>query len=190
MKKVVFTLLSLTVALVFTACGSAEKQAPGNAIAEELDGAPAWVLGGTSEKGQICGVGSAGGTRNVSLARTTAIGRARTDLSRQLQLKVKSMLKDYQSTTTGGENYGTAANDEQHVVDVSKQVTQMTLNGTELKNTWLSKKGTLFTLVCLNVDKFKNTVSSMSQLDDQVRAAIVERADKAFDELDKETKKK
>ena len=99
------------------------------------------------------------------------------------------MLKDYQATTTGGENYGTAANDEQHIVDVSKQVTQMTLNGTELKNTWLSKKGTLFTLVCLNVDKFKNTISKMGQLDEQVRAAIVQRADKAFDELDKETKK-
>ncbi|MCK5808755.1 LPP20 family lipoprotein [bacterium] len=189
MKKVLLITLSAFIALLFVACGSAEKEAPGNAIAQELEGAPAWVLGGASGNGQICGVGSAGGTRNVSIARTAAIGRGRTDLSRQLQLQVKSMLKDYQATTTGGENYGTAANDEQHIVDVSKQVTQMTLNGTELKNTWLSKKGTLFTLVCLNVDKFKNTISKMGQLDEQVRAAIVQRADKAFDELDKETKK-
>ena len=189
MKKVLLIAVSVCVALLFISCGSAEKKAPGNAIAQELDGAPSWVLSSANGNGQICGVGSAGGTRNISMARTAAIGRGRTDLSRQLQLQVKSMLKDYQSTTTGGENFGTVANDEQHIVDVSKQVTEMTLNGTELNNTWLSKTGTLFTLVCLNVDKFKNMVSKMGQLDEQVRAAIVERADKAFDELDKETKK-
>lgn len=177
-------------AAIFTACGSSEeKKNTGSAVKNELEGAPDWVMGNENTSKQICGVGSAAGTRNASLARTAAMGRGRTEIARTLQVQVKSMLKDYQSTTTGGEAFGQAANDEQHIEDVSKQITDTTLTGSELRKTWISNPGTLYVLMCIDLQKFKDALNNMSQLNEQVRAAVVERADKAFEALDKETAK-
>lgn len=177
-------------AAIFTACGSSEeKKNTGSAVKNELEGAPDWVMGNENTSKQICGVGSAAGTRNASLARTAAMGRGRTEIARTLQVQVKSMLKDYQSTTTGGEAFGQAANDEQHIEDVSKQITDTTLTGSELRKTWISNPGTLYVLMCIDLQKFKDALNNMTQLNEQVRAAVVERADKAFEALDKETAK-
>ncbi len=185
MKKFWVYFVSVFFILVMSACGSADKKT-GNAVKNEFDGAPKWVLGSSSTPQQICGVGSANGSRNVSVMRTSAMGRGRTEIARMLELKVQSMLKDYQSTTTGGEEFGTAANDEQHIVDVAKQITDITLSGTEQKESWISDSGTLYVLMCADLEKFKNTVNSMSQLSESVRKAVTERADKAFEELSKE----
>jgi len=99
------------------------------------------------------------------------------------------MLKDYQATTTGGQDFGTAAADEQNITDVSKQITDMTLTGTELQDTWVSLNGTFYALVAMDVDKFKDSVSKMGNLSDSVRKAVSERADKSFEELDENTDK-
>ena len=85
-----------------------------------------------------------GGTRNISLARTTATARARTEIARSLNTHVSAMLKDCQASTTGGSEYAESASDEQHIVDVSKQITKASLSGTRLKKTWISPKGTVF----------------------------------------------
>ena len=187
MKKVTYLVMFVALFFVLSSCKTGPEQNTGNAVKNELEGAPKWVLQNANKNNNVCGVGSAAGTRNVSVARTSAMGRARTEIARSLQVKVKSMLKDYQSTTTGGEAFGKAANDEQHIEDVSKQITDMTLSGTELQDTWISNTGTLYTLVCLDVEKFKNSLSQMSQLNEQVRQAVVERANKAFNELDAAT---
>ncbi len=159
----------------------------------EFIGAPDWVTKDCAsyikDNKKICGVGSIGGTRNPSLARTTAVARARTEIARTLQTRVIAMLKDYQATTSGGEYFGKYASDEQHVVDVSKQITDMTISGTEQKETWVSKNGIYYVLVILNVEKFKNIVQNMHSLPESVRKAVVERAHKAFGELDKEIDK-
>lgn len=186
MKKSLISIVSIIFLLVLSACGSADKKDTGNAVKNEFDGAPKWVLGSSSTAKEICGVGSAAGSRNVSMMRTTAMGRGRTELARMLELKVQSMLKDYQSTTTGGEDFGKAANDEQHIVDVAKQITDTTLSGTEQKESWISDSGTLYVLMCSDIEKFKSMVDSMSQLSESVRKAVTERADKAFEELSKE----
>jgi hypothetical protein len=191
MKKLLVVIMVVFVASLFVAsCGSSEeKKGTGSAVKNELEGAPDWVMGNENNAKQICGVGSAAGTRNASLARTAAMGRGRTEIARTLQVQVKSMLKDYQSTTTGGEAFGQAANDEQHIEDVSKQITDTTLTGSELRKTWISNPGTLYVLMGVDLVKFKDALNNMSQLNEQVRAAVVERADKAFEALDKETSK-
>ena len=191
MKKFI-GFIAIVIAGMFMACGGPEEQKPvQGALAPELEGAPQWVLMGCANMGgetaPICGVGSASGTRNISMARSMAVGRARTDLARNLQVKVKALYKDYQATTTGGEDFGTAANDEQHVVDVSKQITKTTLSGTQVAATWMSKTGTLWMLVKLDPEAFSKALSGMKQLDENVRRAIVERANEAFKELDEAT---
>ncbi len=180
-------------ALVLVACGGATQGGTpvSGALANEFDGAPGWVVKGcaafSGEKAAICGRGSATGTRNPSLAMSAATGRARTDLARNLSVKIKAMLKDYQATTTGGENFGTAANDEQHIVDVSKQITDTSLSGTQVVDSWMSHTGTLWVLVKLDVEAFKGALNGMKQLDAATMKGVMERADKAFKELDDAT---
>lgn len=186
--------IAMTVVLGLSSCGAHNPPPMNQAYNNELDGAPAWVTKGRfgvekdSKSKYVYGVGNVGGTRNVGLAREAALGRARTDLARSLQLKVTAMLKDYQGTVTGGAEFGTAAADEQKITDVAKQVTEMNLSGTELVDTWISKNGTMWALCRLDVEGFKNTVNKMTQLSESVRRAVEERADKAFEELDRETK--
>ena len=186
MKKSLIFIVSVIFLMVLTACGSADKKGSANVAKNEFDGAPDWVLGSSSTAQQICGVGSAAGSRNVSMMRTTAMQRGRTEISRMLEIKVQAMLKDYQATTTGGEDFGKAANDEQHIVDVAKLITDTTLSGTEQKKTWNSDSGTYYVLMCADIEKFKDSVNKMNQLSESVRKAVTERADKAFDEISKE----
>ena len=186
MKRSLISIISIILLVALSSCGSADKKGTGNAVKNEFDGAPKWVLESSSTAKEICGVGSAAGSRNVSMMRTTAMGRGRTEIARMLELKVQSMLKDYQSTTTGGEEFGKAANDEQHIVDVAKQITDTTLSGTEQKESWISDSGTLYVLMCTEVEKFKTMIDSMGQLSESIRKAVTERADKAFEELSKE----
>ena len=186
--------LPLCVALlVALSAACAHRPEPGEQIADEYDGAPDWVTRGCAaywgddDGARICGVGAMAGTRNVALARTAAMGRARTEIARSLDTKVRAMLKDYHSTTTGGDEFGIAAADEQAIDDVSKQITSMTLSGTTLQDTWVSKNGTLYSLVALDVDRFNDQIGRMSNLSENIRTAVRERADAAFRELDEET---
>ena len=153
----------------------------------ELAGAPAWIQRGCAaywadapERG-VCGVGSASGSRNIALTTSTAEGRGRTAIARTLDSKVQAMLKDYQATTTGGEEFGSAAADEQHIVDVSKQLTNGTLSGAERRDLWISPSGVVYALMVLDLEKFQGAVWSMKQLSESVRSHVAQQAAKEFE---------
>jgi hypothetical protein len=183
--------IAAAIALNAMACANNSNNANDN-MPSEFAGAPGWVIQGChaaandDHDGNICGVGSFAGSKNISLARTAAMARGRTEIARSLGVKVKAMLKDYQSTTTGGEQFGTSANDEQQIVDVSKQITDMSLTGTEVKDTWVSRSGTYYALMVLDLERFENSVERMDRLDEGVRKAITKRAKESFGELSDE----
>ena len=196
LSRAPFGLLLITAFALGACSNTPEVMQPADVMPEEFAGAPGWVVNGCGAIEQdegdpdwICGVGSMSGTRNISLARTTAVARGRTEIARTLQVRVTAMLKDYAATTTGGEEFGHAAADEQHLVDVSKQVTDFTLAGTEMKETWISQSGTLYALVVLDVARFQSSVGEMEQLAENLRKAIQKRAKKSFKELRRETRK-
>jgi hypothetical protein len=173
--------------LLLGACG---KPSPKTALEAELEGLPKWALGkcedGLKNKDALCASGSVQGMSSVSLARAAAEGRARTELARVLQVRVKSMLKDYQSAAQGGPDGATAT--EQYVEDTSKQITDVTLSGSRLEETFVSKTGTFWALVVLDVAAFKDSLQQANQLNSDVRAAIIERADRSFRALDQATR--
>lgn len=195
MKRLACAALTFAPLVLAPACASTPEP-PGNLVADELANAPEWVRKGCGsfwddeDDRRICGVGSVGGTRNAGLARSGALARARTEIARTLQVQVESMLKDYQATTTGGQDFGAAASDDQHLVDVSRQVTDMSLSGTELVDSWISDSGTFYALVALDAERFKDAVSKMQNLSEGVRRAVIERADEAFDDLDRQIEKR
>jgi hypothetical protein len=168
----------------------AAPPAPRNALQAEMVGAPKWVQMGCGaamgdKKNGVCGVGAVAGMTNPALARTAAEGRARTEIARSLKVRVKSMLKDYAAVTKGGPS--AKLSNEEHIEDVSKQITDTTLSGTRLDEVWISSAGTFYALVVLDTKAFRGQLADMKQLDEATRAAIVERADKSFSELDAAT---
>jgi len=185
MKRIITFMFAISFLTILIGCGGTSSPDTRTVVSEELDGAPEWVLKGHDDNDEtLSAIGSTTGTNNVSLARSSALGRARTELSRQLTLSIKAMLKDYQATITGGGAFGEAADDEQYIEDVSKQMTEINLSGTRQEETWISKTGTYYVLVSLDIESFKDTVQRMGDLSEEVRQAVAERADKAFAELE------
>ena len=172
-------MLLIATGLLLTGCGGGGEVEtdPGTYVAEEFEGAPQWVTKGRGEDNQkIYGLGSFAGSRDVGLARDTALARARNDIVLRIQAEVRSLLESYQATTTGGSEYGEAANDEQHVENMIAQVAKMDVSGAGMEEQWISRTGTMWVLAAVDIEEFSKKVNQMSQLNEQIRQDIVERA--------------
>lgn len=177
----------LTTLVAMSGCGknvtTPDEQLPG-----EFEGAPSWVLEGCNtywgddEGARLCGVGDAKMGRSMSIARTKATSRARAEIGRTLETKVKSMIKDFQEQVTDGESEMTVEQFSSTTVLLSKS----TLNGTLVKESWVSSTGQLYILVALDVESFENSVRQMDEMSSRLRTFIEARAKKSFSELDEE----
>ena len=174
------------------ACASSSGISPDEVMPSEFAGAPGWVLQGCSafwgdsDDARVCGVGSAKIINdNTSMASTIATNRARREIGLSLEVKVKTMIKDYQEQMTDGEEAMTA----EQVVVVTKSISKVTLNGTAVQDTWLSPSVNLYKLVALDVSSFNNSMKEMATLSDRMREFIERRAAKSFKELDDEIEK-
>ncbi len=178
---------ALTALVATTGCGSKEVT-PDEQVPSEFAGAPEWVLQGCSAYwgddggARICGVGDAKIGSSMSIARTKATSRARAEISRTLETKVKNMIKDFQEQVTDGESEMTAEQFSSTTVSLSKA----TLNGTQVQQTWVSPSNQLYMLVALDVEAFENSVREMDEMSDRLRTFIESRARKSFEELDEE----
>ena len=142
---------------------------------------PAWVMNPPKGKNEICAVGSYKMKGNISMAQQTSTARARDELSRQIQVYTKSMIKDYiEEGETGGETFT-----EELVTSVSKQVTSMSLSGTAATKQE-AMGDTLYTLVCLDTEKFASAFDDMGEVSDKAKQALRARASEGFEELDAE----
>ena len=171
--------LLLATGLLLPGCGGGGdvETDSGTFISQELEGAPQWVIKGRGEDSdKIYGLGSFAGSRDVGLARDTALARARNDIVLRIQAEVRSLLESYQATTTGGSEYGEAANDEQHVENMVAQVAKMDISGAGMEELWISQTETMWVLASVDMEEFSQKVNQMSQLNEQIRRDIVERA--------------
>lgn len=178
---------ALAVVVATAGCGK-NVTTPDEQLPNEFAGAPVWVLEGCSvywgEDGgaRLCGVGDAKIGRSMSIARTKATSRARTEISRTLETKVENMVKDFQEQVTDGESEMTAEQFSTTTVSLSKS----TLNGTSIQQTWVSSTGQLYILVALDVESFEKSVREMDEMSSRLRTFIEARARKSFIQLDEE----
>lgn len=179
---------ALTAVIATAGCAGRAVVTPDEQLPNEFEGAPNWVLQGCSAfwgddgGARICGVGDAKVGRSMSIARTKATSRARAEISRTLESKVKNMIKDFQEQVTDGESEMSAEQFSSTTVTLSKA----TLNGTSVQDSWISKTGQLYMLVALDVEAFENSLAEMDQMSDRLRTFIESRARKSFAELDEE----
>jgi ribosomal protein S20 len=179
---------ALAAVIATAGCGGKDVTTPDEQLPNDFAGAPNWVLQGCSaywgddDGARICGVGDANIGRSMSIARTKATSRARAEISRTLETKVKNMVKDFQEQVTDGESEMTAEQFNSTTVSLSKA----TLNGTSVQESWVSNTGVLYMLVALDVEAFENSVRDMDEMSDKLRSFIESRAKKSFAELDEE----
>ena len=189
-NRMIRLILGVTALAAVVATGGCAKDVttPDEQLPNEFAGAPGWVLQGCSAYwgddggARLCGVGDAKVGSNMSMARTKATSRARAEISRTLETKVKSMIKDFQEQVTDGESEMTAEQFTSTTVSLSKS----TLNGTSVMDTWYSPTRQIYILVALDVESFSNSVKAMDEMSDKLRTFIEARAKKSFTELDEQ----
>lgn len=193
MKRVLLSTAVIST-LFFTGCTNQPNQANQQAgqvyVDPELQGAPSWVMMPMVE-GTIAEVGS--GKRNVagdmSFQRNEAMADARDNLARLISTKVKNMFKSFKSSTGTGDT----ATFDKAAESVSKQIASQTLNGTMVKDTWISRSGTLYVLMAVNsdavADMMEKTLKSNSSFKNDQALYQKFLASKAQGELDAELEK-
>ena len=102
-RKLYFLAAVILAALALTAAGCGNKRIDNQAMEEEFEDAPEWVLTG-HEKGAFSAVGSARvGKSGIQFAKTAAMAQARNELARQLSVRVHSLVNAVSRQTGLGE---------------------------------------------------------------------------------------
>jgi hypothetical protein len=212
-----FAVFFLTTMGTLLGCGGAKKDAEnsnaaaGAAATGDLAGAPSWVMGPCEkffgERTVVCGVGSVQGMTNFSLARSAAQGRGRTEIAKKLEVRIRSVLTDYQSASsnTSAESGGTADTttegrgdslsttnnsmnsssvSDQMIAETTRQITEMTLNGSSLAESWMSPNGSVFALMVLESADFASTVENMSTVSGPLKQVVLDNIPKLFSDYD------
>lgn len=159
----------LGASFMLSACGSsAPKMDP---AAQNL---PEWVM----NQPPLCGVGIQKFRGNLGSAKRFAESSAREDLSRQLETRVKGMIKQYNQE--GGTEDGDIS--EELSTRAVLTLTKQTLNGAVPKKSEM-RDGQFFSLVCLETDALTDAINNMKTLKGAQRKALARRAAAAHEEL-------
>lgn len=159
---------------------------------------PAWILKGSAafnDKGirVFYGVGSVSGVTNKALARSAAENRARAEAGKILETYITSLMRDYMASTTGAAEVTamSATTEEQYVEQAVKTFSAATLSGVEVIDTWIDPSdGTVYALVKMDINSFRNSIDKAKELNAEVRDFVRQNAEKAFDRIETEEKKR
>ncbi len=140
---------------------------------------PGWYM--TPPAG--CGVGTGRYQGQLQTSRNAAVSQARTDLARQMEVKIEGMIKQYaEQGTTEGEDFA-----ESLITDVSRDIVNTTLAGTVVRNGEIMEVDgaqNFVAMVCLDPETFADAFDRMNRMSDKMRKALKERAKAEFDDLD------
>ena len=165
MKKLLLVLLST----FSVACGSSSN----------VSEFPEWV----QTQPELCGVGIYKLRGSLGSSRTFSVERGRTDLSRKLETKVRSMVRDYEeSGETGNEGFN-----ENLSRAVFYNLSKATINGSNASKLSVSN-GYMYSLVCIKTDGLTKALNDMNKLSVAQRKALSRRAQIAQDELNEQMK--
>ncbi|MBN2716902.1 MAG: LPP20 family lipoprotein [Deltaproteobacteria bacterium] len=195
------TVIAFIVATTMVGCGNRSKNedtTPEKERAADKDAViatgaaagPEWVRADCASyfkaKGQkaLCGVGVVKGVADPGMARTAALSRGRTEIARTIQVEIKSVLTDYQKQ--GADSNGVLQG-EQAIESISRQVSDVTLNGSRMTDSWVAPDGTFYALMVLEQGDFTTAISDSPQMDAPIREVVLAVAPKLFSAYDDET---
>ncbi len=187
MQKNILSLsaLALSFALLAGCGGNAATNAP--QFVEHCEyttgiQAPEWYCSPEIEGGiAAVGVAKPNAARDQNMQRTMALANGRDELARQTALKVQNLLTNWSRATGEGDAQTYEANFE----NVSRQVSQQTLEGSRQIKRWVAPNGDLVLLVGVTeADRIKNTVKTSLRNEEALWQQF--QSKQALDELDKQ----
>lgn len=147
MKKITLLLIPIIGILLFSGCAGTRSGSTEERGSKDM---PSWALDTPIDDNIIYAVGQ-GKKQNPSLAKKTATGRARSEISQQVRIKIASLFNDFMQESGVGEN----AQALEFTENVTKQVSNNILNGSKVAKTYAAKDGTIFVLVEYSLDLAK-----------------------------------
>jgi hypothetical protein len=142
------------VLLVAALAGCGNKRIDNEAMEEEFENAPEWVLTG-HDGDTFSAVGSAKiGKSGMQFAKTEALANARNELAGQLSVRVNSLVNNFTRSTGIGDTQMVDRLSKQ----VVKQVTRETLNGSRQEDVWISPSSDLYVLVVMDTEAVRQSV--------------------------------
>lgn len=162
--------------------GCAGKMGSGTTEARESRDMPDWSLERPIAEGIIYGVGQAR-KQNPSLAKTVAAQRAREEVAAAMKTKVESLVKDFMQESGVGER----AEALEFTQAVSKGVTDATLTGAIIKETYIAKDGTYFVLVEYSLDEARRAAIESARQEEALWNEF--KAEQGFEALERELEK-
>ncbi len=147
--------LSLMLCWILAAgCSQTAKKIDNEALREEFENAPEWVLTGNLKE-STSAVGSARlGKGGIQFARTEALAKARDELARQVSVKVETLVNNFAQQTGIGNDQMLDAFSKQ----VSRQITDATLAGSRQQDIWISPSADVYVLVVMDEEQIKSAV--------------------------------
>jgi len=153
---------------------------------------PGWVLKGSGAFAgdkTFHGVGMVSGVKNKALAITAADNRARAEIGKIFEVYTASLMRDYMASTTAGDF--SATSEEQHIEQAVKTFSSATLSGVVIVDHWTDPRdGTVYSLAKLDLSHFQASLDKMKELNAEVRDYVRRNAEKAFQKLSAEEKKR
>ncbi len=173
--------------LILGLAGCGNKRIDNEAMEEEFENAPEWVL--TGHDGDVfSAVGSAKiGKSGMQFAKNAALANARNELASQLSVRVNSLVNNFTQQT----GIGDAQMVDRLGKQVVKQVTRETLNGSRQEDVWISPSSDLYVLVVMDTDAVKQSVRNqvISSFQDEEAEWQEFKAKEGKKELDREIDK-
>lgn len=168
--------LFIGMSFIFQGCASSRS---GSTEESAMKDVPEWFLTPPEAEDALYGIGSAK-KQNPSLARKAAIARARDEIASTVNTKVQSMLKDFMQESGVGEN----AQALEFTQSVSKQVTDVSLRGSKVKEVYPAKDGTFYALVEYPLQSLRE--STLEEAKKQEALYNEFKAKQGFESLEKE----
>lgn len=141
---------------------------------------PKWV----KEQPDLCGIGINKNRGSLGTDRTLANAKARVDLSKKLETKVKSMIKLYEAS--GEEDSKSFTEELSRAVSIN--LSKTVISGSNPKQ-FDYDENYVYSLVCLNPDVLTNAIDQMNNLSEAQRRALARRAKKAHEDLEEQINK-
>ena len=153
MRHLISTLTLSALSALSFACGGDPKE-NSDPIVQNV---PEWVL----NQPPLCGVGIQKVRGNLGFAKDAAQSSARDDLARQIETRVKSMIKQYNQE--GGTEDGDIS--EELSTKASLSLSKQTLSGSVPKKADV-REGQFYSLVCLEPGALTDAIKKMKVLGD------------------------
>jgi hypothetical protein len=168
------------------------------AVVESSSTPPEWVIKGStafndSGKKIFYGVGAVTGVHNKPVAISASESRARAEIAKIFETYTAALMKDYSASVTAGGavTQSSSTHEEQSIEQTIKTFSSATLSGVMIIDRWIdASDGTIYSLARLDMGDFKNSVDTMKELNAEVRDYVKKNAEKSFDDLAEEEKKR